>query len=208
MPGSDDQFDRRSVLKILGATAVAGAGLGVASGLGAARTRKDAHARAYADERRLRTVFAQHGEGLRQTLVDEGVLPRDFDFGSVSFDVDDDVRSLEPVGEDRHASVTAHDVRGTRTAILALSKRTDSHDVTLYVQPERDEAYAVVEPQDSDERFVATEDAVTTADCDFDVCTNSCCDSYSATEEHWDCQEEAGGCGNCYVTDLGCNCSC
>ena len=195
------------MLKTLGTTAIVGAGLGAASGIGAART-GDELARAYADESRLRVAFAQHGEGLRRTLVDEGFVSENFDFGSVEFDVDEAVTGMEPSAEDRLAGVTTIGETGTRTALGMASTSSDSHEIALFVQPERDEAYALVEPRGGGDRFVVTEDEVSPRACTGTVCTDSCCGDGIAYEETYECNSD---CSDCWVTERSCgcdNCSC
>lgn len=203
MRDNNDQLDRRSVLKALGTTAMVGAGLGAASGSGAARSRDDTLARAYADETRLGFAFAQHGEGLRQTLVDEGFVAEDFDFRSLRFDLDERVTGLEPTAENGLAGVAAIVEEGTPTAFGMASTSSDTHEIALFVQPERDEAYAFVEPKDGGDRVVVTENQVSPRGCTGTTCTDSCCGDGIAYEETYECNSD---CSDCWVTDRSCGC--
>lgn len=203
MRDNDKQFDRRSVLKTIGATAMVGAGLGATSGSAAARAPDDELARAYADETRLRFAFAQHGEGLRQRLVEAGFVAEGFDFGSLRFEIDERVTGLEPTAENRLAGVMATVGEGTPTAVGMASTTSDTHEIALFVQPERDEAYALVEPKGGGDRLVVTENEVSPRGCTGKTCTDSCCGDGIAYEETYECNSD---CTDCWVTDRSCGC--
>lgn len=208
MSDNDKQFDRRSVLKTIGSTAVAGIALGATSGSAAAIKTPHHLETAYSDPTRLRFAFAQHGEGVRQTLIENGIVAEDFDFGDLTFGVDTSVNGLEAEAADHSATVTAHTVEGTMTAIGAVSTSTDTHDITLYVQPERDEAYAFVDPKNSDERFVATDSELEPSSCGWAECTSNCCAEDTATKEYWECTiDGSGNCTDCFISDTACSCS-
>lgn len=203
MSQNDTEFDRRSVLKTIGATALAGAGLGAVSGSAAAIESKRQLTRGYHDEFRLRTAFEQHGAGLRETLLDAGFVAEDFDFRSVDFELDADVTGLEPSSDDRRAGVTAVYEEGTMTAFGMVSTSSDTHDISLYVQPERDEAYALVEPKSGDDRFIVTESGVSPQGCSYQTCGSCCADGYS-TLKTYNCDSN---CRNCSLYDTDCGCS-
>lgn len=204
MSSDDEQFDRRSVLKTIGATAVVGAGLGAASGTVTALKTKQQLTRSYSDEGRLRTAFQRHGDDLRATLVDEGFVGENFDFGSVEFELDAEVTGLEPKADDRLAGVTAIREEGTFTAFGMASTSSDTHEVALFVQPERETAYALVEPKDADDRFIVTDAGVSpTGTCDDTDCGTCCTENYR-TWKNYECDAYC----NCSVveTDCGSNC--
>lgn len=203
MSRNDSEFDRRSVLKTIGATAFAGAGLGAATGSASAVESKRRLTRGYRDEFRLRTAFEQHGAGLRAALVDAGFVADDFDFGSVDFELDANVTGLEPTSDDRRAGVTAVYEDGTPTAFGMVSTSSDAHEISLYVQPERDEAYALVEPKAGDDRFIVLESGVTPQGCSYQSC-GSCCDSGYSTLKTYNCDPN---CQNCSLYDTDCGCS-
>lgn len=202
MRDNTNQIDRRSVLKALGTTAMVGAGLGAASGSGAARVADDSLARAYAHETRLRFAFEQHGEGVRQTLVDEGFVAEGFDFWSVQFALDGDVTGLEPSAGDQLAGVTAVVEDGTPTAFGMASTSSDTHEIALFVQPERDEAYALVESKDGGDRMLVTESGVTPTGCSYQTC-GSCCGTNYKTLKTYNCDPD---CTNCSLYDTECSC--
>ncbi|PSQ50997.1 hypothetical protein BRD15_00135 [Halobacteriales archaeon SW_6_65_15] len=104
---------------------MAGASLGATAGSSADRVGDDELARAYADETRLRFAFAQHAEGLRQTLVDEGFVAEDFDFWSLRFDIDEDVEGLDPTTDDRAAGVSTLLDHGEPTAFGMVSTSSE-----------------------------------------------------------------------------------
>lgn len=205
MTENTNQFDRRSVLKTIGATAAVGGGLGAITGNVAATETEGRLERAYHDELRLRVAFERHGAGLRETLVEAGFVDESFDFGTVEFELDPTVNGAEPASEDRLAGVTAVEREGVPTALGAVSTSSDTHDIALFVQPERDEAYATVEPKDGDERFVVTESDVSPSACVYSECTSDCCGEGEAYREHYECYDT--DCRECYVTGKSCNCS-
>lgn len=198
-----ETLDRRDVLKTIGSTALVGSGLGVAAGSGAARS--DDLAAGYRDERRLRLAFDRHGARLLETLVEAGIVPEDFDFHSLRFDLDADATGLEPVGEDGRGVVTSVRDGATPSALGMVSTSIDGYDVNLYVQPERDLAYALVEPRGSDERLLATGDGVSPADCTYIECSQECCSSGFSYEYVYECYDSCSG--TCYVTSKTCSCS-
>lgn len=204
MSSDDNRLDRRSVLKTIGSAAVAGVGVSATTGTVAAVQTKRRLTRAYSDETRLRFAFEQHGEGLRQTLVDEGFVAEDFEFGALDFDVDPEVIGVEPTADDRLAGVAAITQDGTATAFASVSTSSDTHDISLFVQPERDEAYALVEPKGGGDRVLVTEDEVSPQGCSYEGCTTDCCGGdKEAYYKTWDCDSN---CENCKVVDASCTC--
>lgn len=208
MRNDSNQIGRRNVLKMLGSTAAAGVSVAATSGTAVATETRNRLVRAYSDERRLRAAFQQHGEGLRRTLVDEGVVPEDFDFGTLTFDLDSDVSSLEPAARDGLAGVTAVEREGVYSALGIASASSATHDIALFVQPEREKAYALVEPKAGDEQLLATDSgAQLTGDCFYTTCTNECCADATAIEDQWSCRiDGSGNCTDCEVTGTSCNC--
>ena len=203
MSEENSGFDRRSVLKALGTTAMVGAGLGAAAGSGAARVDDDEFAKAYADETRLRFAFAQHAEGVRRTLADEGFVAEDFDFWSLRFDIDEDVEGIDPTTDDRVAGVSSLLDHGEPTAFGMVSTSSDTHEISLYVQPHRDEAYALVEPKGGDERFIVKDSEVTPQGCTYKSCSNDCCSDLTSYRYQYDCGSD---CRDCVVYRKWCEC--
>lgn len=204
MSGNDKHFDRRSVLKSIGATAAASIGLS-ATATSAAAEEADRIAHNYADETRLRFAFEQHAEGLKRTLVAEGFVAEDFEFGSLDFELDESVNGLHPKSADGLAGVTGAVEGGTPTAFAVVSASSDTHEISMVVQPERDEAYAFVEPEDSDDRFVVTDSEVTPQGCAYDQCQDTCCSATTRKRYIYNCDAD---CQNCYLYDQDCHCSC
>jgi hypothetical protein len=202
MSGNDKHLDRRSVLKAIGTTAVVGAGLGSVTGSAVAQSEADQLARNYDDETRLRFAFEQHAGGVRQTLVDEGIVAEDFDFGTLEFDLDSGAKGLEPTAEDRLAGVTGL-VDGPTSAFGFVSTSSDTHEISLYVQPERDDAYALVEPLGGGERLLVQESSVSPTGCTYTECQNECCTEDYKEKYYYDCDSN---CQNCVVYDQDCSC--
>jgi hypothetical protein len=208
MSRDDRHLDRRSVLKAIGSTAAVGAGLGAASSSAAAIETRNRLLRSYSDEQRLQSAFQEHAGGLRRALADEGIVAEDFDFGELSFEIDAEVSGLEPAAQDGLAGVTAVERNGVQTALGIVSASTDTHDLALFVQPELERAYALVEPKAGDERFLATDLGVQpTGDCFYTECTNDCCADATAIEQEWQCRlDRSGNCTDCEITGTSCNC--
>lgn len=204
MSRNNERFDRRTLLKTIGSTAVAGIALGATSGAAAAVETDDRLARAYSDERRLKIAFQQHGEDLRTTLVDEGFVSEDFDFGALSFDIDESATGLDPTDEDHVAGVTSTTQEGTTTAFASVSTSSDTHEISLFVQPERDKAYALVESKASGERVMVFDSDVSPAGCLKDKCTSDSCSTCYSVRETYDCGDDCQT--NCTLVDTNCDC--
>lgn len=202
MSRDDAHPTRRNVLRKLGATAAVGAGLVGASGTASAIEVKHRLTRAYSDEEQLRAAFERHGDGLRDALVAEGVVDESFDFADVTFDIDSDETGLEPAADDGVAGVTAFREDGVFTAFGSVSTSSDTHDIALFVQPERGEAYALAEPKSGDRRIGVTESGASTSSCRHTEC-ESCCDENYRTEKTYDCCIEECC---CVVVDSSCGC--
>lgn len=205
MPSDGTRLDRRTVLQSLCAAATVGTGLTAAAGSAAATTiqRKRDLTRRYHDPDSLRSAFAEHGGPLRETLVSEGVVPADFRFEDLAVDLDGDVTGLEPTADDRRAGVSAMVEDGTTTALGMASTSTDTHEIALFVQPEREEAYALVEPRDGGDRLLVNGDDVTPTGCFYETCHSCCAVGYSTKKRH-ECDSD---CQNCSVTETSCSCS-
>lgn len=205
MPSEGMPVDRRTVLKQLATTAAVGSGLASTVGSANAITReKDRLVREYHDERSLRSAFERHGGDLRATLVEAGFVTEDFDFRSLDVDLDPSVNGLDPTADDARAGVTAIHEDDTTTALATVSASSTTHDLALFVQPERDRAYAVVEPKSSDDRFLVTEDSVTPQGCSYQSCDpDDCCAEDYAVLRTYDCDAD---CTNCEVVDTDCAC--
>jgi hypothetical protein len=205
MPEGPDDLDRRTVLKAIGASAAATAGLAALTGGAAAdAAAKQALADTYADEESLRTAFEAHGGDLRDALVAEGVVSSDFAFGDLELDVRADRDGVEAAATDGLAAVTGAHVDGTTTAFGVASTSSDTHEVRLVVQPQRGEAYAFVEPHGSDDRVLVSGDGVAPASCQYDRC-KECCDTDTAAEYQYYCTDDY--CENCYLDEIKCQCS-
>jgi len=202
MSRHDTRPTRRNVLRRLGAAAAVGAGLGATTGTATAIETKHRLSQAYSDEEELRAAFERHGDGLRDALVAEGVVGSNFDFGDLAFDVDPDETGLEPSAADGVAGVTAFREDGEFTAFGSVSTSTDTHELALFVQPQRGKTYALAEPKAGDRRIGVTESGTSTESCQYTEC-ESCCDENYRTEKTYDCCIEECC---CVVIDSSCEC--
>jgi hypothetical protein len=201
MVDDSNRLDRRSVLKALGTTAAVGTGLAASTGSAAAQV-----ARTYGDESSLRAAFEAHGGDLRDTLVAEGIVSEDFAFGDLSFSIDPDATGLAPTAEDGLASVGVSSGNGPTSALGVVSTSSDTHDISLYVQPQRGEAYARVVPQDGGDTLKVSGDGVTPEGCEYTKCVDDgdCTSSYCYTKkEYYSCDSS---CNNCSQYDWDCSC--
>ncbi|WP_128478423.1 hypothetical protein [Halorussus pelagicus] len=203
MPRKSIPIDRRTMLKRIGTTAAVGAGLVSTTGGAAATAREKARlVGEYHDERALRSAFERHGRDLRETLVDEGFVPEDFEFRALDVGLDSEVTGLEPTAADSLAGVTAIREEGTTTALATVSASSSTHELALFVQPERETAYALVEPKSGGDRLLVDESGVTPTGCRYQTCGSSCADNYS-TLKNYNCDVN---CRNCKVYDTECAC--
>jgi len=201
MVDDSNRLDRRSVLKALGTTAAVGTGLAASTGSAAAQV-----ARAYGDESSLRAAFEAHGGDLRDTLVAEGIVRDERVFGDLAVDLDDEVAGLEPTAADSLAGVTGVREGGTTTALGAISTSSDTHDIALYVQPQRGEAYARVTPKGGGDTFLVNGDGVSPEGCEYTECVDEgdCTSSYCYTKKkYYSCDSN---CRNCSVYKTDCSC--
>ena len=202
----EDAFDRRSILKGIGSAAAGGAAL-AAPGIAAAE--EPELERRYADEAGLREAFREHAADLPAALAEAGVVSDAFDFDRLAFEVDPDATGMQPTDPDGRAGVTVTRALGPRSALGMISTSTDAHDISLYVQPQRDESYAVVEPKDDGDRFIVTDEGdVTTTGCAGYTCTCERCYNPNGVmyyvEEYYECNYD---CTDCWVEDTSCECT-
>ena len=205
---SRDEFgiNRRSVLKRVGAVAASGAALaGAASGQADAR-RLEAQ---YDDPVRLSNAFDEHAADLPAALVEAGVVREAFDFEGLDFEVDSGVNGLEPADADGVAGVTTAPIEGSPTALGMVSTSSDTHEISLFVQPEYDKSYAIVESKsDGDQLLISDDGDVTPLGCTYTTCGDYECYPGSwpnCPETTWVCDHN---CQNCEAYETECECYC
>ena len=201
-----DEINRRSVLKQLGVVAAGGTTLAAAGSEAAEARQLEAQ---YYGREQLLEAFHTHGAGLPAALSEAGVVDETFGFGDVAFELDPEVRGMEPTEEDGLAGVTVTATDGPRTAVGMISTSTDGHEVALFVQPERNEAYAIVESADDGDRFVVTDDgSVEPLGCAYYSCTCERCYNPNGVmyyvEEYYECTAD---CTSCWLEDTSCVCT-
>lgn len=202
----DDSFDRRHILKAIGGAAAGGASL-AASGVASAE-RSELEKR-YDDRASLLDAFREHAADLPAALADAGVVDEEFDFERLDVEVDPAATKVRPTDDDGRAGVTVTQARGPRSALGMISTSTDDHGITLYVQPQRDESYAVVEPEGDEDDFAVRDDGdVTVLQCMGSECTCERC--YNPNGVGYYLLEELTcdvNCRNCVVTGTSCECT-
>lgn len=205
MSHDDKRLDRRTVLKALGTTAAVGTGLAAGTGGAAAMKTKQHLAASYADEGSLRAAFEAHGDDLLAELRAAGVVGESFDFGDVDFAIDPDETGLGPTAADGLAGVSAVHEEGVFTAFGSVSTSSDTHEIALYVQPERGLAYARATPKSGGDTLRVSGDGVSPEGCSYTECGSDCSTCYD-TKKYYNCDPDCTGC-DLYDTDCSC-CDC
>lgn len=203
MSNDSGSFDRRTVLQTIGATALLGVGTVAASGSESTIEVKRRLTAAYADEDRLRAALAEHAGAVVATLREEGFLGAGFDVAALNLELDPDAGGVAPTAADGRAGVSAVVRDGTATALGMVSTSSEDHDVSLYVQPQREEAYAFVEPKGGGDRLVVTAGDVEPLGWSYTSC-EGCCMTETVTKVTWNCTDAC----RVYDTDCGCSCGC
>lgn len=202
----ENTFDRRNVLKHIGGAA-AGSLAVASSGLASAENAELEER--YAGREGLLDAFGEHAADLPPALAEAGVVSEEFDFDRLDFEVDPDATKMKPTDADGRAGVTVVRGSGTPTALGMVSTSADDHEISLYVQPQRGESYAFVEPKGDGDRFVVTDDdEVTTLGCTYKSCTCERC--YNPQGVMWYYEEEYHcntSCTDCWVEGKECTCT-
>lgn len=205
---NQNDIDRRSLLKGIGATATATAMVGTASAQSASISEFQSEEREeleaeYTPERSRKAV-AQYANEVARQLADHGYVDRPT---VNAFDLDtfyENETLLDPEDEREGMAVTTIKEDGELTAHVMVSKTTDSHGIGLYVQPQLDRAYALVEALDGSESDVLTA-AEEGAFAQDEVSTSShsgcelghCC-------YHWQCSDDGCAQEPCSPDDSAC----
>lgn len=204
MPSDEMPLDRRTVLKSIGATAALGTGFASTTGSAAATDPKKRRlADEYRDGQNLISAFERHGGDLRATLVAEGFVGEDFSFQSLDIELDSEVNEVEPTDHDTLTGVTAITEEGTTTAFASVSASSETHELALFVQPERDKAYALVEPKSGGDRLLVSESDVSPTGCIRESCSDQTCDTCYNLAKTYECDSY---CENCELTGTSCEC--
>jgi len=177
---TDSTVDRRSVLKAVGASAVAGVSF-AGSASAARRPVPEALERVKAefdDPVTARETVAERAGPLLDELAERGVLAT----ASASAFPADDLRDPSEYSDATEGAT----VRGVHTdgewdAEIATSTETDAHVVELVVRPNQDRSYAVVDPKDRDDSYRLT------ADPNGDVSVSSHCHYESQCLSYFQC---------------------
>lgn len=203
MAGKSNSFDRRTVLKTATTAALFGLGTAASSGSASAAETKRRLAASYADEDSLRSAFQRHGVGVVSQLRDAGIVDESFELDSIEFEIDSGLTGMEPSADDRLAGVTAARPDGTFTALGMISTSSDSHEIALYVQPERGLAYARATPYDGGDTLKVTADGVSPEGCAYTECESGCSSDCYDQKNYYSCDSN---CENCSIYDTDCSC--
>lgn len=212
---SDEDINRRAVLKKLGVSTAAVATFTTGTAAGEGGPASGEYVDRYEDRaERVRAVETHAGEVLSE-LAERGVVDRP---SVAAFDLDSRtaatrVEAATPVDAWNAIEYTDPE-SGRRTDHLLLSKSTSTHNLTLHVRPRVGEAYAIVSRRGSDEEFaIGSSGAGTSAGVGTESCEGYCdcgpetCSTFPVLYEatYIDCIERDGGC-QCYVSGTECGC--
>jgi hypothetical protein len=226
----ETSVERRSILKNLGAAGAGGiaasSGLAAASSSGRADPADVAKRKRqkYKKSKNAKKAVRKHGMSVLKELHERDFI-RNPSVATLALNrFFSDIRGMDAEFEEEGYGLTTFANEGDEflTSLLLISKNTDTHRMALYVQPERQKSYAIVQPDDGD-RFMISPSRETVklqsgscsdrsycgATC---KCVNSGRQSYSnyVTEEcYWDpyvercyCNQTGSECGG-----NGCSCS-
>lgn len=120
----------------------------------------------------------------------------------------DAISPPEVLAEKGHgANVSAIEVDGELTPHVYAVKRTNTHRIGVFVQPEAERAYAIVKPSDDNPDFVvdgSSDDVETQSICETEMyCSGCCCDHgscgcYTNHVYERECCKESDGSTTCY----------
>ncbi|WP_276299738.1 hypothetical protein [Halorussus lipolyticus] len=195
--------NRRSILKAVGASAVAGVAAAGNASAESAVADLDRFERSFASSHRAGWAVAEHAGTVVAELADRGYLDT----------ADPSAFDLSAVGTDREdASVMGVWLDGEATAQIETVRETATHEIRLVVRPHLDESYATAKPLDGGDPITVrdeggdvstsgcwTESRCTCDPCDLNSCVyeeRTCCDGLS---DGVDCGSwsDSGCCGAC-----------
>lgn len=181
---------RRSVLKAVGASAIAGVAVaGNASADDGPITDLDEFEAEFADANRVRWAVTRHADALLAGLAERNLLTDST--GAEFFDAAD-------------VTTTPIEIDGVTSGRITVSKEFESHSVELVVFPERERRFAYVH-RDAQTRKLRVEDgdvAVETAcDCYYEYKCEGLCPDGTAGYPHQRYSRECCDCDNGTVCD-------
>lgn len=215
----ENDTTRRELLQKVGSIGVSATALGTIGidNVEARSKKREKLLSKYQDESQLRRTFSEQTRTLENVLIDEGVVPADFSFQSVGFDVDKEIRHVNPETQSKTTQVGTTRLDDEQTAVILQPVETESHHINTYVQPERQHAYARVMPKDGGEEFMLYKDGTkaTTASCTgYEECTTEVCDvnygpsgpTHTFVKNWYSASEDSTG--NCQYDLYSTTCSC
>lgn len=163
-----EDLDRRSLLRTAAMTSAASAGLAnsVAARDGSDPSRDgklpperidDVRATEirsrYDSPEMIRQTVETHADGLLNNLSEQGIL----DSGSVEDlpleEFKEGRRTLVPADDPRGVGIDAVRIDGKDTALITVSANTEDENLSIYVQPEREKSYSIVDRDDGNLLF-------------------------------------------------------
>lgn len=182
MKGGKSSFDRRTVLKSIGA----GAALLSGAGIGSAREQSpidlDTKAKLmdqYEADSLSNTIVEEYVQAEVDFLAEEGIV-EDATLDRLPTDNHIEEREALNVEEDREGfAVTAVKTEGEATAHIAVKFTEGEHDIAVYSQPERDNSYAIVEDGSGEKTvFEASSGRIMDQECNTSYSCGEECNMY------------------------------
>ena len=188
-----DSIDRRSVLKTIGASAVAGvafAGSTTASSRPVPAELEQVKAE-FDDSVTARAAVAEHADALLEELADRGVLAAG---SAAAFPTGELLSPGEYSDVAEGATVRGARIDGEWDAEVATSVETDGHAVEIIVQPNRERSYALVDPKDGGDMYRLTSEQNGDVGVDNHCHDESQCLSYFQCDSGSSCQRQERHC--------------
>lgn len=216
--GNDEnRIKRRAILSGIGTTAAIATG---AAGVSATEKKSSSTGKAqkkYKDQSAQKQVFRKHAgkvisELAQRNLVQSASLS-EFEIGTFH---EEKTRMEAQESNDGVAATAFKTEDGDVTPLVMLAKNTATHTIRIYVKPELQESYALVQAKQTGEKFAIdpskekTELEATATCNDFylcgDQCHNSCLvgGTYMDQAEYYSCYEETPDQCSCYLEGTSC----
>lgn len=172
-PGSSTS--RRTILRTVGTSGAVVTGLAVSTNSSAAQAEYESELQRledqYDSEQAIQQAVDEHASDVLQSLSERDVI-ESASASSLPLAESLEIEAIETSEGSDGVAATAIVEEDEPTGFIAISQTTDDHDLSLYVQPEREHAYAYVTDDDGTTLFKsASDDTPRTASAEDDSAT-------------------------------------
>lgn len=190
---ANDSIDRRSVLKAVGASAVAGVAFTGSATAGSRPVPAEVEQvkAEFEDPITARGTVAEHADALLNELADRGVLAAG---SAAAFPTGELLSPGEYSDVTEGATVRGARIDGEWDAEVVTSTDTDDHVVEIIVQPNRERSYALVDPKGGGDMYRLTSEQNGDVGVDNHCHYESQCLSYFACSSGSSCQRQERHC--------------